>query len=1061
LGIPLLARAVRLAAACGFLVALAGPPAHANHLIYATTADGGLFAIDVDNGLALTTLRPDSSGYNAQSVAPGDTANSLYVQKNDGVIDRFDLTLKTSEPTGGRSRGYAFGEGLDGSWYINRTAENSLDRFDPGGSATPSFMGYGAQDYDGDLATANDGQMWGTTRDKFIVHVNKSNGSQTIVASYTTTIPPGPNPTLPSFWGLAFTTDGRLFGGSPTGHIYQISLIDGTQTYVGFVDLGINDLASERAAPCQLPQGTQDICYQRHQAGDCQDGGPNDLCRPTQLNYDPATGQYTAKNCDCVDLKDCFIDLQYDPFHPGPVPVCLGVHCPGTNSPCELTATDNNDGTFTYDCCPKNAPVVIDLTTGVDDATSGLIPITNPDDTWTLTCIPGGVPLPPYPATVVSSQGGWSTLPNSRWISFNASAGPPAPGDYCYESCFCLNDGFQNASLSFDILADDSAEVFLNSTSVCLTPPLATGLPATHCLNQTLFQAGNNCIKVVVHEYPLVVTGFDLVGQVRADNAQCHCEPLPDGSGCQKTICPDPNDLCKPTQVVYDPSSIQPTVTKCDCVNADQCSIVILPCLDLFCEGSYCPLTGMPCPMTPTATFNPDGTTTYECCPKAFPDGWIQDYFPCDTGVEPDLCPGATPMWESEDIWVRNKKDGGLTHQNPIYPGPNYVYVKLRNRGNCDVSGEIKVYWAKASAGLIWDPSLGVNNSNWLGHSSITGDMIPGPVTVTNLAPTLEYVAQFTWSPPAPIPTGHFCLLARFLYAPATYDPMHIAETKNIWDNTHNNNNIAWKNVIVVTGNVTMSGDGFLVRNVKDLAANVDLVFNAAGGGGGIPFLDGGSVRVALTPEMFNNWQGAGGLGQGIIANPNDSSVSLTSPLAKIQGIPMGAYEAQLVTMYFTPDGGISPPAFQRFVVSQFSDGQTTPDGGVTFEFRFATGACCDQRIADPALRCQNDIPQSLCPIDDPRQVQWYMDTRCDEIDCPEHTGGCCDEDTFGGCEDNVPASACNSKKSVWYKDTPCTQIECTHNPIPTVSAWGLVVLTLLLLIGAKAYFGRRQSAAA
>ena len=30
--------------------------------------------------------------------------------------------------------------------------------------------------------------------------------------------------------------------------------------------------------------------------------------------------------------------------------------------------------------------------------------------------------------------------------------------------------------------------------------------------------------------------------------------------------------------------------------------------------------------------------------------------------------------------------------------------------------------------------------------------------------------------------------------------------------------------------------------------------------------------------------------------------------------------------------------------------------------------------------------------------------------------------------------------------------------PIPTVSEWGLVVLTLLLLIGAKIYFGRRQT---
>jgi len=122
------------------------------------------------------------------------------------------------------------------------------------------------------------------------------------------------------------------------------------------------------------------------------------------------------------------------------------------------------------------------------------------------------------------------------------------------------------------------------------------------------------------------------------------------------------------------------------------------------------------------------------------------------------------------------------------------------------------------------------------------------------------------------------------------------------------------------------------------------------------------------------------------------------------------------------------------------------------------TGACCDQRIADPALRCEDDISESLCPIDDPRQVQWYKDTACADIDCPEHTGACCDEDTFGGCEDNVPASLCNCKKCVFYKDTLCNQIVCLHKSIPTVSDWGLVVMTLLLLTGAKIYFGRRRS---
>jgi hypothetical protein len=78
----------------------------------------------------------------------------------------------------------------------------------------------------------------------------------------------------------------------------------------------------------------------------------------------------------------------------------------------------------------------------------------------------------------------------------------------------------------------------------------------------------------------------------------------------------------------------------------------------------------------------------------------------------------------------------------------------------------------------------------------------------------------------------------------------------------------------------------------------------------------------------------------------------------------------------------------------------------------------------------------------------------------PTGAGACCDEDTFGGCV-VLPASQCTCAKCVFHQDMSCEEIECVHNPIPTVSQWGLVVLTLLLLTGAKVYFGRRQVDAA
>ena len=106
---------------------------------------------------------------------------------------------------------------------------------------------------------------------------------------------------------------------------------------------------------------------------------------------------------------------------------------------------------------------------------------------------------------------------------------------------------------------------------------------------------------------------------------------------------------------------------------------------------------------------------------QAASDLYMKDT-PADTGVEPN--PDTGPMWVTQDIWVRNEPIPGyqaqpftadpawLTaisplHQNPEYRDPkgshpNYIYVRVRNRGSTTSSGteRLRVYWAKASTGL-------------------------------------------------------------------------------------------------------------------------------------------------------------------------------------------------------------------------------------------------------------------------------------------------------------------------------------------------------------------------
>ena len=70
---------------------------------------------------------------------------------------------------------------------------------------------------------------------------------------------------------------------------------------------------------------------------------------------------------------------------------------------------------------------------------------------------------------------------------------------------------------------------------------------------------------------------------------------------------------------------------------------------------------------------------------------------------------------------------------------------------------------------------------------------------------------------------GHTCLLARFVSA---QDPMFPpGETTSIAVNTEKINNIAWKNLNIVD-NIANPGHGFIARNVKDMPANLDLVFD-------------------------------------------------------------------------------------------------------------------------------------------------------------------------------------------------------------------------------------------
>jgi len=109
-------------------------------------------------------------------------------------------------------------------------------------------------------------------------------------------------------------------------------------------------------------------------------------------------------------------------------------------------------------------------------------------------------------------------------------------------------------------------------------------------------------------------------------------------------------------------------------------------------------------------------------------DLWIRDDA-LDVGNEPNN--ESSDFYKSDDIWVRRLPDANydprpfpaasppwapLPHEGPCYrdpkkSSPNYIYVRIRNRGETSSTGSetLHVYWAKASTGLGW-------SGDWIDH---------------------------------------------------------------------------------------------------------------------------------------------------------------------------------------------------------------------------------------------------------------------------------------------------------------------------------------------------------
>jgi FMN phosphatase YigB (HAD superfamily) len=159
--------------------------------------------------------------------------------------------------------------------------------------------------------------------------------------------------------------------------------------------------------------------------------------------------------------------------------------------------------------------------------------------------------------------------------------------------------------------------------------------------------------------------------------------------------------------------------------------------------------------------------------PAPQPDVWLRD----EVG-DPGADAWAGRFWDSPDLWVRQKDDGGLTHQNVEAGQDNWFHARVRNRSATATARHLVVSF---------------NHRGYAGTQfSYPADFLPAVAATAafDLAPGETRIVKARW-PRADVPAAgtHPCLLA------AVYSRFdQPVAGRHVWEQ----NNLAQKNLTVV-----------------------------------------------------------------------------------------------------------------------------------------------------------------------------------------------------------------------------------------------------------------------
>lgn len=287
-----------------------------------------------------------------------------------------------------------------------------------------------------------------------------------------------------------------------------------------------------------------------------------------------------------------------------------------------------------------------------------------------------------------------------------------------------------------------------------------------------------------------------------------------------------------------------------------------------------------------------------------------------DYGQEPNN--STNVMWNSPEIWVRNQQDGYRIrkHQNPTYStsnNTNYVYTRIYNKGCLATSGNetLTLYWAKASTALAWP-------NHWDGTGSFpdNGPLLGAPIgviTIPSLQAGEDIILELPWQVPNPdiysainAEPWHFCLLARIT---STDDSMTTLETSNLYSNVNNNNNIAWKNVTVITippdvvaDSTTTSIEGVVAignnhNTSRDFALEISIDNKSSDYNKKL--FEESEITLKLDDNIFNQWNSDGKQKYELEELNTSNSLMIKGEMSKITKLTLAPKQIGTINLKF------------------------------------------------------------------------------------------------------------------------------------------------------------------